>query len=94
MERPFGDLEQIADVVEAEAGSKRPEVSSANLEWWLRGLARTAAYESQPQSLVDHRPERLSRAPHFGFQTGCHVFIQGQGRSHILMLSRGHHDVN
>jgi hypothetical protein len=37
--------------------------------------------------------ERLAGFARFGAQLGRHIIVKGQGGSHILMLSPGHHDV-
>jgi hypothetical protein len=31
--------------------------------------------------------------PALGLELGCHVFIQGERRSHAMMLASRHHDV-
>ena len=89
----FCPREQIADVVEAKAGSELSKVPGLDLETRLACGAGTPADQRDPEALVHHRPKRLSGATDLGLQPGGHVFIQGQSRSHILMLVRRHHDV-
>ena len=86
MQRPLDGLEQIADVVEAQAGSERAEVARPNLEWRLCAALTAASRQSEPQALVDDLLERLAGAPDLGFQADRDVVVEGQSRSHIMML--------
>ncbi len=93
MKRALGRLEQIADVVEAEARSEGPKVPCADNERRLLGPASGAARQRDAQALVDHGPERFPGATDFGLQALRHVLIDGQCRPHIVMLANRHHDV-
>ena len=86
MHRPLGRLEQVADVVQAEAGPERAEVARADLERRLRVPIPAAVREREPQALVDDFLERLAGTPDLGLEPAGDVLVERQGRSHILML--------
>ena len=94
MQRPLGGFEQVADVVEAQAGPERPEVARPDLEGRLRAANPMAIREREPQVLVDDFPEGLAGTPDLGLEPGRDVVIETQCRSHFLMLRLKHHDVN
>lgn len=94
MERTFGGLEQITDVVEVQAGPERPEIARPELERRLRAAVPTPARKAHPQALVDHLFEGLPGAPHLGFQSRCDIVVETESRTHIAMLAKKHHDVN
>lgn len=94
MEGPFGDLEQVADVVETQSRPESAKVTSLDIEGRHRWPALAMVKEALAQKLVDYRPEGLSRAPNFGFEPRRHILVEGESRSHILMLEGEHQDVN
>jgi hypothetical protein len=94
MERPFGDLEQVADVVETQAWPESAEVASLDLKGRQGGPAPATVKEGLAQKLVDYRPEGLSRAPNFGLEPRRHILVERESSAHILMLVSAHQDVN
>jgi len=49
--------------------------------------------QARTQNAVYDLFEGLAGLAHFGAQLGRHIVVKGEGGSHILMLSPGHHDV-
>ena len=49
--------------------------------------------EPAAKHLVDDLLERLPALASLRLQLSGHVFIEGQGRTHIMMLTMRHHDV-
>jgi len=92
MERALDLLEQIGDVVQVEPRPQAPEVARFDLEGltWGRG---GGAGETAPEGVVDHVAEHPARPPGQGLQRAGNVFVEGDGRAHILMLRNEHQDV-
>ena len=92
MLRAFDFLEQAADVIQAETRSEGAEVARVHFKWCLPGRSLLAD-EPAPQRVVHDVPERAPGPPRQLFQFCCHVVIERQGRSHIMMLLARHRDV-
>lgn len=92
MERSLDLLDEIRDVVEAEAGPQGPEVTNRHPE----GRARRGGEpgKTASQRVVDHLAEGQARPPRQRLQPRRHVLIEGERRAHVMMLKREHHDVN
>jgi hypothetical protein len=93
MIRTFQVLEQSANAIQRHTGPQPAKIVRFDLKALDPG-SRAALCEARAQQLVNQRLERLPRAPCFGLQARRDVFIQGQCRSHIVMLGMKHHDVN
>jgi len=91
MHGTFDNVEQFTDVVVAQTGLQT-EIPGPHLEP-LRRLGLTACLQSDPQDFVDGLLKRLARFAHLRFQLGAHIFVEGQGGPHIMMLHCRHHDV-
>ncbi len=92
MPRPFDLFEELADVVEGEAGTQRTEISGPHDK--RRPIdARRRGQQPPSEGLVHHLPERPPRAPRLGPELGRHIVVKREGCSHIMMLSYEHHDV-
>ena len=86
MGRPLDRLEQIADVVEAQARAERAHIARVDPEGRLHVPILPLLRKSESQALVDNFLERLARAPNLRLEPGRHVLVEAQGSSHILML--------
>lgn len=91
MQRALELIEQFTDVVEVEPGPDGPEVTGANLEGRASVRGRRAG-QASTEYLVDDLLERLAGPARPRFQLRRHVVIERQGRAHILMLKKAHHD--
>src|SRR2546426_12500398 len=85
VEWSLGLLEQLADVVQAEARSQFPEIADLDTERLSRP-SRTARVHADPQELVDDLLERPSGPPHLRLELGRNVFVEADGGAHVLML--------
>ena len=93
MERPFDLLQQVADVVEGQAGTELAEIARDDVKR-LTHAGRRARYEASTQGLVHNRAKRTSRSTGFGHELRRDVLIECQRSPHALMLMPRHHDVN
>lgn len=91
MQRPFDLVEQIGDAVGVEARSPPSETTRAHAE--RRTPEGPNRHQSAAESVVDHVPKGTAGPPAFRLQLCGHIVVEGQGRSHILMLIPSHHDV-
>ena len=94
MGRPLDRLQQIADVVEAQARTERAQVPRGDPEGRLHAPILPLLRKSESQALVDNFLERLARAPNLRLEPGRHVLVEAQGGAHILMLQTTNHDVS
>jgi hypothetical protein len=93
VERAFDPLEDLADIVEVQAGAKIAEVSGLHGE--PPAHARCAGHGQAPTDCLVHGlAERAVGLPGFSPQFRGHIVIEREGRSHIMMLAIEHHDVN
>lgn len=92
MERSFDPIEEIRDVVEVEPGAEPPEVACPNAER-LAASPSGATVKRETQELVHRFLERLPAPADLRLQLGRDIFVQRQGRSHIMMLRSEHQDV-
>ena len=92
MQRALNLIEQLSDVVHVQPGPPLPEVPGLDFEGSMRPRVRRT---SQPttKGLVDHFAERSARPAGEGFKLRGDILVEGQRRSHTLMLSQKHHDV-
>ena len=84
--------EQGADLVQIHPGPGTAKIMRFHDEW--RCLAHFIGV-SQPaaQGIVHHHLERTAAALGSGLEVGSNVGVEGEGSSHIVMLSTRHHDV-
>ena len=92
MERALEALEDLTNVVQAEARSQVAQVAGGNPE--RLGRLRDAPARQAPTNGVVHdvakRPAGRSR---LRAEFCRDVLVEGQGRTHIMMLKAKHHDV-
>ena len=93
MKRAFYLLDQLRDVIEGKSRLEVAEVARDDSEWMLPGRGPPAR-QAAPKHLIDDLAKGPSRTAGLGLQLGGHVIIQGECRSHIMMLHLEHHDVN
>jgi len=91
MLRALDLLDELGDVVEAHAGTGASEVARVDCEA-LPPHGRLGQPASQ--QVVDDVPEGAPRASRQKLYLCSHVVVQGQRRSHILMLIDERHDVH
>ena len=85
MERAFDSFEQVADVVDGDSRPQAAEIARIHPECRARPggfLGR----QSSAQGVIHDLLERQALSPRFGLQPRGDVFVEGQGRSHIMML--------
>ena len=93
MERPLYELDELPDVVQGKSRFEITEIPGNDFETPpLRG--RPTALQPASQSIIDDLTKREASAARFRLQLGSHIIIQRDSRSHIMMLSSRHHDVN
>lgn len=85
MERSFDLLEQLGDVVEAEAGSQRPEVPRLHREGRTRP-ARRRPGEPPAERVVDDLAEGEPRLPGQRLQLRGDVIVERDRGPHVMML--------
>ena len=93
MKRAFYMLDELRDIVQ---GKPRPEITEVAGRY-LEGLPLGGdAPTGQPaaQRLVDDLAEGPTGPARLRFELGGHIIVQSESRSHGLMLSPRHHDVN
>lgn len=93
MQRTLCLLDQIGDVIEAEARPQPAHIAGLDLERYPR-RRRDRAREAAPKRVVDDGAERATGTAHKGGELRGHIVIKGDGGPHALMLRRKHHDVN
>ena len=92
MIRAFQVLEHGANAIQRDTRPQAAKIVRFNMKALDSGN-RAALREARAQQFVNQCLERLPRTPRFGLQARRDVFIQCQGRSHIMMLTMRHHDV-
>ncbi len=92
MQRPLDLFQQIAYAVVTEP---RPETQVARHDAErAAALPLAARAQGRPQQVVDDLLERPPRAPDLELELRRDILFQCQGRSHIMMLTMRHYDVN
>jgi hypothetical protein len=81
---PFDPFQQLADVIDVETGPKAAETAGLDAERLTR--SRAHSHEPTPEGFIDNVFEWAARPARRGLQLDRHVLIQGQRRSHIMML--------
>ena len=89
----FKALQQIADVVESEARPQCAKVTGLDHERLARGGSGPLG-KPCPKRVIHDVAKRPAAAPRPRLQLGGHIVIEGQRRTHIMMLTIRHHDVN
>jgi len=92
VERSFDLVQQLADVVQAETGAECAEIPRDHLKW-PPPCGRARRGQSAAERVVHGVPERPVRLPRLRPQLRGHVLVEGQRRSHIMMLIIKHQDV-
>ena len=91
MRGTFDLLQELADVVELKAGAQ------AEIPRWdakrFRRRRLAARGQASTQELVDGFLEGTAGASPLRLELGENVVVEGQGGSHIMMLTACHHDV-
>lgn len=93
MKRAFDLLDQLRDIVEGEPCPKMTEIAGGNLERLPRSRTVSSG-QAATQRLVDDVTEGTPGTPRLRLELGGYIIIQGERRSHALMLGDRHHDVN
>jgi hypothetical protein len=89
----FDLLDQLGDVIKGEPRAKQTKIAGSYLERLPRA-GRASSGQPASQSLVDNIPEGITGALGFRLKFCGDIVVQCERRSHALMLSPGHHDVN
>lgn len=85
MKRAFRLLDEFGHVVQVQPRPDIAQIAGHNLEGWpLNGDA--SVRQPVAQRLVDNLFERPAGAARFRLELGGHVVIEGESRSHVLML--------
>ena len=92
MDRAFKLLQKIANVIQAEAGTKRTQVSRFDAKG-PTGPLSFLRVEPQAEILIHDVLERPTAASSFRLELGGNVIVQSESRSHALMIAVRHHDV-
>lgn len=92
MKRALDLFDQLRDIVQGKPWPEAPQIAGRYLEDLPRGDA--SIRQPTSQRLVDDVSERPAGAARFRLELGSHIVIQGERRSHALMLLTRHHDVN
>lgn len=85
MKRPLCVPQELAHVVQIQARPQCSEIACRDPERHS-GLRGAGAIESQAQEIVDELREGLSRPARLRLQPGGEVVIEGDRRSHDLIL--------
>ncbi len=93
MQRAFNLVEQVRDVVHVEPGPSSSEVTGLDFEGRARPRVRRTG-ETTTKRLVDHLAERATGPARERSKLRRDILVECQRRSHTLMLSFRHHDVN
>lgn len=91
MSRPFDSLQNLRDVVQA--APRTPPAKAARRDPETLAARRPLRHQASPKRLVDHVAECAPAPPRRSLQLRRHIVIQGERRSHILMIVLRHHDV-
>jgi hypothetical protein len=92
MQRALHLLDQISDVVQVESGPSAAELTSVD-DKSLARLRPRCIGQASTKCVIDHLAKGASSPTGHRLQLGGHIIIEGQGRSHIMMLHVEHHDV-
>jgi hypothetical protein len=93
VERAFDTLDELGDIVQRKPRLQIAQIAGGYLEGPPLG-GDALARQPLAQRFVDDLAKGSAGAPLFRLELGCDIFVQGERRSHILMLNLGHHDVN
>ena len=93
MERALEALENLTDVVQAEARSQVAQVARRHPER-LGRLRNAPARKAATNGVVHDVSKRPAGHSRLRAEFCRDVLIEGQGRTHIMMLLRKHLDVN
>ena len=86
-------LDELRDVVQRKAWLELANIAGRYFEARSWG-GDASGGQSPAQCFVDDVTEGPAGPARFGPELGCHILIQGERRSHVLMLWSRHHDVN
>ena len=85
MKRALHLLDEFRDIVQGKPGLEIAEVTSGNFEA-LPLLCQAPPGKPEAQCLVDDLAEGTSQAPRLRFKFGRDIVVQGERRSHAVML--------
>ena len=85
MKRPLHLFNELRHIVQRKSRPELTKVAGRHLEH-LPLRAAPLACQPATQRLVHNVTKRAASAARFRLKLGCHIIIQGQSRSHILML--------
>jgi hypothetical protein len=93
MKRALDLLDQPADIVQGKTRLEITEIAGGYSESLPLG-GDAPACQPAAQHLVDDLAEGPAGAARFRLELGRDIVVQGERRSHVLMLGCRHHDVN
>jgi hypothetical protein len=93
VKRTFYTLDELRDIVQGKPWLEIAEIAGRYLE--VLPLSGDApARQPAPQRIVDDLAEGPAGAARFRLELGRHIIVEGERRSHVLMLWLKHHDIN
>jgi hypothetical protein len=92
MQGTFDLLDEFSDVVQSETRAQPSEVARLYVER-LPWRGAPGCRETAPQRLVHHIAKCPPRSSHKRLEPRRDIFVEGQGRSPILMLTMAHRDI-
>jgi len=85
VKRPLHLFNELRHIVQRKSRPELTKVAGHHLEH-LPLRAAPLACQPATQRLVHNVTKRAASAARFRLKLGCHIIIQGQRRSHILMV--------
>ena len=80
-----GSRQHVFHIIQT-ADKTGSEIEANRAVWCSRAGTFLEGGEAGAEGLIHHGPKRATAAPHERLQPCGHIIIQGQRRSHILML--------
>ena len=93
MKRALDLLDEPGDIVQGKPWPEIPEIADHYLEGLPLG-GGTSAGQPAAQRLIDDLAKRPAGAARLRLEIGGDIVVQGECRSHVLMLRSKHHDVH
>ncbi len=92
MRRPFQHFNQLGHAARCPLGRQSDLFGLDSKRTWLDRRGRLL--KPGAKQLIHGLLQRLAGAAYLLFEEGCYIVVDGEGRSHIMMFSKRHHDVN
>ena len=86
MQRAFNLIDQLRDVVHVQPGPPLAKIPRFDSEGSMRPRVRRTC-QTTTKGFVHHVAERATSPAGEGFKLRCDILVEGQRRSHTLMLS-------